>query len=1578
MPLRSLFETPTIAGLAAQVDMQLKSGHGLEAPALVKASREGVLPLSFAQQRLWFLDQLEPDSTSYNIPAAVRLTGQLNVDALERSISEIIRRHEVLRTSFTVIDGQPRQVISPAEPFSLPVIDFAHLAEAEREAEARALAIKESQRPLDLSRGPLLRVSLLRLADDEHVLLVTMHHIISDGWSLGIFTREVGLLYEAYSRGEESPLEELSIQYADYAVWQREWLQGDVLDQQLDYWKQQLAGAPQVLELPTDHPRPPVQSYKGASQRFQLSEELSGELKRLSQQQGVTLFMTLLAAFQTLLMRYSGQQDVVVGADVANRNRAETEQLIGFFVNMMVLRTDLSGDPSFEELIGRVKEVALEGYEHQEVPFEKIVEAIAPEREMSRTPLFQVAFVLQNVPQVAFDAQGLTLSPLGSDSETAKFDLTLSMTETEGGITGAFEYSTDLFERSTIERMAAHLACLLDGVVKQPGQRLSELPLLTKQEEQQVLGAWNETASDYPRESCIHQLFEQQVERTPDAIAASFDDAQISYGELNSRANQLAHHLMSLGIGPDVLVGLMVERSIEMVVAVLGILKAGGAYLPLDSAYPLERLSFMLEDAGTPVLLTQEPYLDVLPAHWGQLICLDSDWDSIAQESSENPSNSATPDNLAYVIYTSGSTGRPKGVAVTHRAVNRLVINTNYVCLTPADVIAQASNSSFDAATFEIWGALLNGARLVGIKKEVALSPRDFADWIAAKEISTLFLTTALFNQIVNEVPKAFEKVRNLLTGGEQSDPKQFHEVLKSGPPERLLHVYGPTETTTYASWHEVKEVGAGAGAVPIGGPIANTEIYLLDAHLRLVPVGVGGQLYIGGDGLARGYLNRPELTAEKFIPHPYSTRPGERLYGTGDMARYGVDGQIEFLGRIDHQVKIRGFRIELGEIEAALNTHLKVRECVVVTYQAETTSDRRLAAYIVTEQEEAVTGIELRSYLLERLPEYMLPTSYVHLERMPLTPNGKVDRPALPAPEQAHADTLSGATAPRTPTEEIVAGIFCEVLGLPHVGIHDDFFELGGHSLLATQVVSRLRHAFAIELMLRALFETPSVAGLAQTLEQTMSRERGMLAPPIRAREEDAELALSFAQQRLWFLDQLEPNSGFYNIPAAVRLTGQLDVDALEQSISEIIRRHEVLRTSFTVVDGQPRQVISPAEPFSLPVIDFAHLAETEREAEARTLAITESQRPFDLSQGPLLRASLLRLATEEHVLLVTMHHIISDGWSIGVLIHEMSALYEAYSRGEESPLEELAIQYADYAVWQREWLQGDVLDQQLDYWKQQLAGAPQVLELPTDHPRPPVQSYKGASQRFQLSEELSGELKRLSQQQGVTLYMLMLAAFQTLLSRYSKQDDIVVGLPIAGRNRLETEPLIGFFVNALVLRTQLSGNQSFVELLGRVRDVTLEAYAHQDIPLDKLVEELQPERNASHTPLFQVTFGLQNAPQEASELPGLTLSPLSLDDETVRFDLTVWVTDEPTGLRLLWSYRTDLFEEATIKRMQGNFEVLLNSVIAQPEAQLDLLNILTEDEREERMKKERTREESKYKKLVNVKPKAIKTSLV
>ncbi|WP_426757442.1 amino acid adenylation domain-containing protein [Myxococcus sp. Y35] len=1513
-------------------------------PSLERARADATeaAPLSFAQERLWFLDQLEPGSASYNVAAAVRLKGPLDTQAFARAYHVLGQRHTSLRTTFRSEKGVPVQLITPEGAPSFREVDLSGFPASSQEGEALALAQDEMLRPFDLSRGPLLRATLMELAPADHVLVLVMHHIVSDGWSMGILVREWTTLYQAFTKGLPYSLPELPIQYADYARWQRGWLKGEVLDAQVAYWRQQLEGAPRALELPTDKPRPVIQTFRGAVRQELWPRTLWKQVVALARTGGATPFMVLLAAYQTVLWRHSGQDDISVGFPIAGRTHAETEGLIGFFVNTLVLRARLRPEDSFRELLAQVREVTLGAYAHQDVPFEKLVEVLLPDRDLSRSPLFQVSLTLQNTPQSEMNlGQGLTLTPMDADTRTSKFDLSMLVDDGPDGIRVALNYNSDLFEEETAERLLRHVRVLLEAAVTQPETRLRELPLMEASERQRLVEAWSGREVGYPREASLAELFEAQVERTPGAVAVECGGERLTYEALNRRANQLAHHLRGMGVGPEVRVGLCVERSLEWVVSALGILKAGGAYVPLDASYPLERLGWMKQEAGIALLVAQERLADEVASGGELVVCVDTEWESIARQEETNPERRVGGGNLAYVMFTSGSTGKPKGVAVPQRAVTRLVVGSGVADFGPGEVWLQLASTAFDASTLEVWGALLHGGKLV-VYPEGPLELEELGRTLKEAGVTSLWLTAALFEQMQAYQPQALSGVRQVLAGGDVLPVGRVRERVRGGGV--LINGYGPTEGTTFTTVHGVAEEDVGA-TVPIGRPVGNTRVYVLDEGQRPVPVGVRGELYVGGDGLARGYVGRPELTAERFVPSPFGE--GERLYRTGDEVRWLGNGVLEFLGRRDTQVKVRGYRIELGEVEEALKQHARVKEAVAVVVARGEEKDRRVEAYVVAPGAEAQ---EVRDYVRQKLPEYMVPSAVVVVEALPLTPNGKVDRKALQLIEVEPPEERQVLT-PRSDTERQLIGIWRELLGIEPKHLDDDFFELGGHSLLATQLVAHIRSAFGVELPLRAIFEAPTLESLASRIDEEGRSASVPGVPALAPVPRTGALPASFAQQRLWFIDQLHPGSAVYNVPIVLLVDGALNVEALERAFSALVARHESLRTTFASHQGQPVQIVQPSTGFTLAFEDLSAMPAEEREAELRGRTERESLRPFDLRQGPLLRVCVSRLSPEQHALVLVVHHIISDGWSLGVLVREMGELYTAFLEGRTPSLPELPLQYADFAVWQREWLRGSVLDAQLDWWKQQLAGAPPYLELPTDKPRPATLSHQGTSVPVRLSRQLSDAVVALAQAEGATPFMVLLASFQALLSRYSGQEDVLVGSPIAGRRYKEVEGLIGFFVNTLVLRAQVQPDASFRELLAQVRERTLGAYEHQDLPFEKLVEHLQPERNLGRSALFQVLFVLQNAPMGALTLPSLSVKPLHglLGTEAARFELSLSLSEAPDGFAGMLRFSTDLFTEATATRMVSHLQLLLESVTTAPGQRLSALPLLTEAERQQ-----------------------------
>jgi amino acid adenylation domain-containing protein/non-ribosomal peptide synthase protein (TIGR01720 family) len=1543
--LRALFEAPTPAELGALLDEALRAGRADTIPPLVRVPRDGALVPSFGQERLWFLHQLDPADPAYVITVSFRIGGPLDVPALERTLRELTRRHEVLRTTLASVDGRPVQVIHDDIGLTLPVTRWEGMLAADRDEAIRAEARVEMARPFDLAM-PLVRARLVALDPDDHVLFLGMHHVVFDAWSQGVLHRELSALYGAFHAGAPSPLPELPIQYADYAAWQRRFLSGETLDRQIAYWKDQLAGAPAALELPTDRPRPPVRSSRGAPLRFSLGVELTTALKDLARREGVTLFMTLLAAYDLLLSRYSGQDDIVVGSPIAGRTRAESEALIGFFLNTLVFRTRLDGVGTFRELLGRVRATCLSAYAHQDMPFERLVQEIRPDQDPSRSPVFQVILNLQNTPVEALDVAGLTFTPVASPSSTVKVDITLIMAERQGSLLGFLEYSTDLFDAPTLERFVGHFRILLEGVVADAGRPLAALPLLAEDERRRVLHGWNDTSLPFPAGETVASLFAAQAARTPDALALVAGEARLTFRQLDARANRLARHLRGLGVVPDSVVGLCLDRSAELIVGLLGILKAGGGYVPLDPTYPEARIGQILAEAGAHLVVTRDSLTGVVPREAVRRVRLDGDATAIDVESGAPFDGGAGPENLCYVLFTSGSTGKPKGVAIEHRHLVNYVRGVSEKLALPAGAsFAHVSTFSADLGNTVLFPPLCLGGALHVIAQELTTDPDGLGAYFAREGIDCLKIVPSHLSALLSGArPERVLPRRLLVLGGEASSWELVERIERLSPATRIMNHYGPTETTVGVLTFPVDGAQRTPTAiVPLGRPLPNSRVYLLDPGLEPVPAGVPGEVYIGGAGVARGYLGRPDLTAERFLRDPFVADPAARMYRTGDRARHLPDGALLFLGRIDHQVKIRGFRIELGEIEAAINAHAGVREAVVLVHE-ETPGDKRLVAYVVPRPAEGPSPDETKRYLAERLPEYMVPSVVHIIDAVPLNANGKIDRQALAAIEIETAGDEH--TGPRTPTEEVLTAIWTDVFERERISIHDRFADLGGHSLLAIQIIARARDAFQADVPLRAIFEAPTIAGLAERIDEAVREDDGLAAPPVVPVPRDGPLPLSFSQERLWFLDRLEPDSAAYNVPVGMRLGGRVDAPALERALRELCRRHEVLRTTFATVDGKPVPVIHEVT-LQLALDDLSALPDATRETVARREVEVEAQRPFDLARGPLLRARLLRLAADDHVLLLTMHHIVSDAWTRGILSHEIATLYAAYHEGRPHGLPELPVQYGDYAAWQRAWLSGAVEDRLLAYWKKQLGGAPAAIELPTDRPRPPVLSGRGGRRSLDLPLGLSRALGELARRESATLFMTMLAGFYVLLHRYSNQDDLSIGTPVANRTRAETEGLIGFFVNTLVLRAQLGADLTFRELLGRVRETAIGGYAHQEMPFERLVTELAPGRDLSRTPLFQVMFTLQNEPLEAISLSGVTMRPFGAASGTAKFDLMLAMTQGPKALHALLEYSTDLFDGATMDRLLGHLQVLLEGIAADPDQRLADLPLLPEAER-------------------------------
>ncbi|WP_025109116.1 non-ribosomal peptide synthase/polyketide synthase [Pseudomonas sp. H1h] len=1530
LPLSELFADPHLSAVAEVLNRAGRS----TLPEIVPAPRDQALPLSFAQQRLWFLAQMAGGNSAYNIPIGLRLRGRLNGEALQHSLGQIVARHETLRSRFISLDDQAQVTIAPVDSgLLLQVEDLRQDPQAE--ATLQALLAQEAATAFDLQHDPLIRGRLVKLADEHHVLLLTVHHIVADGWSMGVLTRELMALYQAFSQGQPDPLPPLALQYGDYAVWQRRWLSGEVLQRQSQYWQQTLDGAPALLTLPTDRPRPVQQDYAGSTVEVLLDERLSAGLKALSQRHGVTLFMTVMSAWSLLLSRLSGQSDVVIGSPVANRTRAEIEGLIGMFVNTLALRIDTSGEPSVATLLARVKAQTLQAQAHQDLPFEQVVEIARPVRSLAHSPLFQTTLSWDSSVGPNLALGDLSLEGVAAPGQVAKFDLTLTLGEANGVIRGSLEYATALFDQSTIQRYVGYLQCLLAAMVSDDQAVLERVQLLAEDERQRLLCGFNATAREYPQTLTVHGVFQQQAAAHPKAVAAVHGEHSLSYFELNAQANRLAHHLIGQGVQPGDHVAILLPRSLELLVAQLAIAKCAAAYVPLDINAPSERQAFMVEDCRAVALLTlSSETIDYAAPR------IDLDRLKLSGQPTHNPNLAQSSEALAYIMYTSGSTGTPKGVMVPHRGIGRLLLNNGYADFNAQDRVVFASNPAFDASTMDIWGPLLNGGRVVVIDHQTLLDPNAFGRELSNSGATILFVTTALFNQYVQLIPQALKGLRILLCGGERGEPAAFRTLRAAAPLLRIVHCYGPTETTTYATTFEVLEVAENAESVPIGGPISNTQVYVLDAHQQPVPMGVTGELYIGGQGVALGYLNRPDLTAEKFLRDPFSDRPGALLYRTGDLARWLAPGQLDCIGRNDDQVKIRGFRIELGEIESRLLSCAGVKEAVVLARRDGQATPRLVAYYTVHDQ--PLDSADLHAQLQARLPEYMVPSAWVQLATLPLNNNGKVDRKALPAPTE---DALLSRAyeAPVTALEASLARVWAEVLQVAQVGRHDNFFELGGHSLLAMRMLSQVRQQLGIELALGELFANPELAAVADVL----SRAGRSTLPDILPAPRDQVLPLSFAQQRLWFLAQMGGGNSAYNIPVGLRLRGRLDEDALQRALARIVARHETLRSRFHQLDDEAQVQILPVDTgVVLRVEDLRGYPQAD-EALHR-LAEAEACAPFNLQDDPLMRGRLVRLADDHHVLLLTLHHIVSDGWSMGVLTRELAALYQAFSHGQPDPLPPLALQYTDYAVWQRRWLSGEVLQRQSDYWQQALAGAPALLTLPTDRPRPAQQDHSGGSVEIQLGEQLSAGLKTLCQRRAVTPYMVIMSAWAMTLSRLSGQPEVVIGSPVANRTRAEIEGLIGMFVNTLALRIDTSDEPSGEALLARVKAQTLQAQAHQDLPFEQVVEICKPLRSLSHSALFQTLLSWDN-----NDGPALTLGELSLEgvagpSRFVKFDLSLTLGEHPSGIRGALNYATALFDEATIRRFVGYFQQLLATLVNDDQVVLAQVPLLAADERQ------------------------------
>ncbi|HCY85515.1 MAG TPA: non-ribosomal peptide synthetase [Desulfobacteraceae bacterium] len=1548
---------------------------------LMKKKRKAAYyPLSSGQKGLWFLQRMKPDSHAYNVPCAFKLKGTVDDDALKRAFAALTERHPILRSVFkTTEDGEPLQSVAFAPKLFFRTESIAHMEDSRIAPFLRTIV----RTPFDLEKGPLFRVYLFRRSDTESILLVNLHHIIFDGSSFPVFADELMTLYRAQVTGENLRLPHVNASYSRYVAWQQKMLAGDEGWEHKAYWLDVLYGDLPVLNLPADMgPADATKTAAGGCEtvRREICADLTRKIRQVAADNGVYLFTVLLSAYKVLLHRYSGQDDIITGIPMAGRNRTEFEDLIGYFINMVPVRTRLSGQTTFADLMAQVHAASMGAMAHQDYPFPEIVKALRESgwSDNSDSPLFQTSFVLQNWAkgiEARFgegpdqgkgqeNATGFRPELMLNIQQEEDFNLSLEVLDLDR-LQFFFKYDAGLYRRETVIRMAEHFTRLLEGIAENPDREISSLPLLTAKDRRIMLTEWNDTATDYPK-TCLHRLIEDRVDDTPDAAALISGTMQLTYGQLNARTNQVGRYLQKLGVAPGTRVAICMERSPEMVIGLLGIMKAGGTYVPVDPEYPEDRIRYMLEDTQAPLLVTQEKLLDRLPTHAAKPVCLDREWDAVSREDEANIKSCVTPDDLAYIIYTSGSTGKPKGVMIRHRGLPNLArAQIRLFGVTPSSRVLQFASMSFDASISEIAMAFCSGAALCMGTKDELLPGENLENTLIRHGVTHVTLPPSALSVMA---PEKLAGLSTIVVAGEACPPELAALWAEN---RTFINAYGPSESTVCASGmrYDAGCAPSPGGRIPIGKPIDNIRLYILDSHLQPVPVGVPGELHIGGAGLAQGYLNRPGLTDRAFISNPFDAEKRSRLYKTGDLCRYLPDGNIEFLGRMDHQIKIRGFRIELGEIESVLREHGQIREAVVVARETKACG-KQLVAYFTPENPKAVpTQGELRASLKATLPDFMIPAPFVCLEAMPLTPNGKIDRKRLPAPDPGLIRETS-FEAPRTKTEARLGAIWETVLKIQNVSIHDDFFMMGGHSLLATVVISRIQKAFNVHIPVTGLFDYPTIAEFGHYLEGVLQVDRASHST-IRPADREQPLALSFGQQRLWFLDKFEgSNSASYNVPLAFKVSGPMDIPALNRAVNEIVRRHEVLRTVFKDPaknkagkngSSAPVQVILPELQVDLTLADAGFddrldtNLPTDRDKRAARIVSHECLKPFNLSQGPLIRVLLVRKTDREHLLLITLHHIVFDGWSAGVFMKELEQLYAAYTLGKPSPLTEPDIQYADFARWQRDTLQGDTLAAHMAYWKNQLAGSPLSTELPTDYPRPPVQTFNGDVVRFHLGPALAEKLTALCRASGVTLFMALYAAFATLLSRYNGKTDIVIGSPVANRTHGQTEDLIGFFVNTLALRADLSGTPSFTALLARVKQCTTDAYAHQDLPFERLIlsEGLNIRRSMSHSPLFQVMFDLHNVTgEECLKTGGLTFNPFDIDFNVAKFDLSLSMVagdlsgSGEGGISGRFEYNTDLFDRGTIERMAGHFNTLLADAAAHPEKKISELSILTRPE--------------------------------
>ncbi|CCF15397.1 tyrocidine synthase 3 [Brevibacillus laterosporus GI-9] len=1508
LPLQEVFKSPTIKGISEYITKASEQRFEMIQPV----KRRDFYGVSSAQKRMFLLHQMDIQGTGYNISGVMEIVGRPDINKIDLCFNQLIERHESLRTTFHSIDGQIVQRIHQKVAFKVDFVEHTdHLNKKTNEW------LEEFVKPFDLSIGPLLRVKIIKANVDQYFLLVDMHHIISDGVSMGILIREFTDLYSGKT------LEPLLLQYKDFSEWQNDLLRSEKMKNQEKYWLSKFSDEIPVLSLLTDFVRPSIQSFEGNTLYISLDKELTKMLGDIAKDTGSTMYMILLSALYILLSKYSGQEDIVIGSTIAGRQHADVDKIIGMFVNTLAMRNQPLGNKVYEEFLTEVKRNALLAYENQDYQFEELVEKLNIRRDMSRNPLFDVMFTMQNMDMPTIKLHDFTCKVCMQERSASKFDLTFYAYENpdKKEITIGLQYGTKLFKRSSMQRMLSNFQMILKGICQNRQVILADLDILTPEERHIILNNFNDTIVDYPHTKTISELFEEQVKKTPNHTAVVFENKHYTYQELNVRSNMFARMLREKGVKRDDIVGIMTEHSLETIVGLLGILKAGGAYLPIDPEYPEDRIEYILENSKAILLITQRVNSE---KNFFFTKTLDVTDEKIYTNDGENLCLNCTSDSLAYVMYTSGSTGNPKGVMIENKSVVRLVKNTNYVPFQEGAKLLQTGTLSFDASTFEIWGALLNGLQLHLVRKYTILDPKKLEMYINENNINILWLTSSLFNIMAQEIPSMFKNVDYLLVGGATLSTKHINRVMQESKGVKIINGYGPTENTTFTTCFLIDKMYS--VTIPIGKPINNTTVYIVDKHNNLQPIGVPGELCIAGDGLARGYINNPQLTDQKFIENPFVT--GDRMYKTGDTARWLDDGTIDFIGRIDHQVKIRGFRIELGEVENQLLAHEAVSEAIVVD-KIDSSGVTYLCSYIVLH--EGVNIREIRDYLSANVPDYMIPSHFVKLDRMPLTQNGKIDRKILPEPD---GSLMTGAEyeAPRNEVEEILVGIWSELLSVKSMGINDNFFELGGHSLKAAQLISKIHKHFRVEIPLKEFFQLPTIKGISQYIDKTA--ESGYEA--IESVKESNYYGASSAQKRMYMLQQFEPYNTGYNMPVVLEMEGKLDVEKVENVCKRLINRHETLRTSFSTIDEQIVQIINKEVNFKIEMITNEKETDTEKDK-----IISKFVRPFSLHEAPLLRVSLLKIKEDKHLLLFDMHHIISDGVSMGILVKEFMQLYEGKHLGN------LQIQYKDYTVWQNKLLHSEKVKRQEKYWTQTFSDEIPVLNMPIDFVRPSVQSFEGNVLHATLDKEVTQYLKNLATEEGCTLYMVLLSGISILLSKYSEQDDIIIGSPIAGRPHGDLQNIIGMFVNTLAMRSHPVGSKSYKAFLQEVKESALQAYDNQDYPFEALINKVNVRRDISRNPMFDVMFTMDNMDIEKVRMNDLLIKEYKIESKVAKFDLTFSAKEIDEGLELHVEYCTKLYKEETISRMLEHYKRILEVISKNRMILLKDIDMLTDLEK-------------------------------